>query len=116
MFLQQGLATKVFAGSLMMALAILIFSAVVVGQTNQGAIAGVVQDSSGAVVPNAKLTATERSTGTVYQTVSTSSGSYRFPNVRIGTYDLTVNASGFKSPTLRGIEVEVATTAAVDIK
>jgi Carboxypeptidase regulatory-like domain len=116
MFSQQGLAAKAFAASLLMALAILTFSVLAVGQTNQGSIAGVVEDSSGAVVPNAKLTATGRSTGSVYHTVSTSSGSYRFPNVRIGTYDLTVTATGFKSPTLTGIEVEVATTAAVDIK
>ena len=116
MHLQQGFTAKVLSGSLLVVLAIVTFSAVATGQANQGAIAGVVQDSTGAVVPNAKLTATERSTGTVYSTVSSSAGSYRFPNVRIGTYDLTVNAAGFKSPTLTGIVVEIATTAALDIK
>lgn len=99
-----------------MALTIFAFSSAAVGQANQGAVAGVVEDSSGAVVPNAKLTATGKSTGTVYETVTSSSGSYRFPNVRIGTYDLTVTATGFKSQTLTGILVQVATTAAVDIK
>jgi len=116
MHLQQAFTAKVLSGSLLVVLAIVTFSAVATGQANQGAIAGVVQDSTGAVVPNAKLTATERSTGTVYSTVSSSAGSYRFPNVRIGTYDLTVNAAGFKSPTLTGIVVEIATTAALDIK
>jgi len=116
MNLHHGCAAKAVVGSLLMVLAIVTFSSTAFGQANQGAIAGVVEDSSGAVVPNAKLTATERSTGTVYSTVSTSSGSYRFPNVRIGTYDLTVNATGFKSPTLTGIEVQIATTSAVDIK
>jgi hypothetical protein len=116
MHLQQGFTAKALAGSLLMALAIFTFSSVATGQTNQGAIAGVVEDSSGAVVSNAKLTATEKSTGTVYQAVSSSAGSYRFPNVRIGTYDITVTATGFKSPTLTGIVVQVATTAAVDIK
>jgi hypothetical protein len=114
MQLQQAL--KALASSLVMALAILTFSSVAAGQANQGAIAGVVEDSSGAVVPNARLTATEKSTGTVYHAVTSSAGSYRFPNVRIGTYDLTVSATGFKSPTLTGIEVQIATTAAVDIK
>src|SRR5271170_3658428 len=116
MHLQQGCARKAFAGCLLMALTVFTFCSTALGQANQGAIAGVVVDSSGAVVPNAKLTATEKSTGTVYQTVTTSSGSYRFPNVRIGSYDLTVTATGFKSPTLTGIIVQVATTAAVDIK
>jgi hypothetical protein len=112
----HGSATKALVGSLLMAFAIFALSSLAISQTNQGAIAGVVEDSSGAVVPNAKLTATERSTGTVYHTNSTTSGSYLFPNVRIGTYDLTVNAPGFKSPTFTGIEVQVATTAAVDVK
>jgi Carboxypeptidase regulatory-like domain len=113
---QQGRAVKALASSLLVALAIFAFCSAALGQANQGSIAGVVEDSSGAVVANAKLTATEKSTGTVYQTVSTSSGSYRFPNVRIGIYDLTVTAPGFKSPTLTGIVVQVATTAAVDVK
>jgi hypothetical protein len=116
MHLQQESALKAFAGCLLMALAICFFSSAAFGQANQGAIAGVVEDSSGAVVPNAKLTATGKSTGTVYQTVTTSSGSYRFPNVRIGTYDITVTAQGFKSPTLTGVLVQVATTTAVDVK
>ena len=116
MHLQQRSARKAFAGCLVMALTIFAFSSAAVGQANQGAIAGVVEDSSGAVVANAKLTATGKSTGTVYRTVTSSSGSYRFPNVRIGTYDLTVTAPGFKSQTLTGILVQVATTAAVDIK
>src|ERR1700729_1848338 len=116
MHLQQESALKAFAGCLLMALAICFFSFAAFGQANQGAIAGVVEDSSGAVVPNAKLTATGKSTGTVYQTVTTSSGSYRFPNVRIGTYDITVTAPGFKSPTLTGVLVQVATTTAVDVK
>jgi hypothetical protein len=114
MQLQQAL--KALASSLLMASAILTFSSVAAGQANQGAIAGVVEDSSGAVVPNARLTATEKSTGTVYHAVTSSAGSYRFPNLSIGTYDLTVSATGFKSPTLTGIEVQIATTAAVDIK
>ena len=114
MHLQQ--AVKALASSLLMAFAILTFSSLAVGQANQGAIAGVVEDSTGAVVPNASLTATEKSTGTVYHAVTTSAGSYRFPNVRIGIYDLTVKATGFKSPTLTGIEVQIATTAAVDVK
>src|ERR1700722_7053420 len=117
MHLLQGLRARTLVSTLPMAFAILVFSSLLAfAQTNQGSIAGVVEDSSGAVVPNAKLTATEKNTGTVYRTVSTSAGSYRFPNVRIGTYDLTVSATGFKTRTLTGIEVQVASTAAVDVK
>ena len=85
-------------------------------QTNQGAIAGNVLDASGAVVPNAKIVATNTTTGATYETVSTSAGAYRFPNLTVGPYDLTVTASGFKVATLHGVIVEVATTDSLDIK
>src|SRR5271170_3045760 len=58
-------------------------------QTNQGAIAGNVLDSSGAVVANVKIVATNAATGATYEAVSSSAGAYRFPNLTVGTYDLT---------------------------
>ena len=94
--------------------AILLSSAV--AQTNQGSIAGNVMDPSGAMVPNAKIVAKEKNTGTTYQTVSSSAGAYRFPNLNIGTYDITATAEGFKAATLTGVLVQVATTSALDIK
>jgi hypothetical protein len=85
-------------------------------QTNQGAIAGNVFDASGGVVANVKIVATNTKTGSKYETVSSSAGSYRFPNLTVGPYDITANAQGFKAATLRGVIVEVATTASLDIK
>jgi hypothetical protein len=116
MHLRQGVAGKTLAGGLIAILAALTLSVTAVGQANQGSIAGTVTDPSGAVVVAAKVTAKETSRGTTYQTVSTSAGTYRFPNVNIGTYDLTVNVTGFKTATLKGVEVQVATTAALDIR
>jgi hypothetical protein len=86
------------------------------GQTNQGSIAGDVVDPSGALVANAKIAAKEISTGSTYQTVSSSAGAYRFPNLNIGTYDLTASAAGFKTTHLTGVVVQVATTSSLDIK
>ena len=85
-------------------------------QSNQGSIAGNVTDPSGALVVNAKITATNTQTATKYETVSSSAGAYRFPNLNVGTYDITATASGFKTATLTGVLVEVASTAALDIK
>jgi hypothetical protein len=99
---------------LILAIATLMGSAL--GQTNQGAIAGNVSDPTGALVPNAKITAKAVSTGATYTTASSSAGSYRFPNLSIGTYDITVTAAGFKTATLTGVVVQVATTSALDIK
>jgi hypothetical protein len=95
---------------------IFLLSAVMFGQTNQGSIAGNVVDPSGALVPNAKLTATNKSTGAVYETVSSSSGSYRFTNLSIGTYDVKASAPGFKETTSSGVVVQVATISSLEIK
>jgi hypothetical protein len=104
------------AGCLLLFVMAFLFSALAAGQENQGSIAGNVVDPSGAMVPGAKLTAKGQQTGTTYQAVSSSAGSYRFPNVNIGSYDVTVSAPGFKTITLTGILVQVATTAALDVK
>jgi hypothetical protein len=85
-------------------------------QTNQGSIAGNVSDPSGAMVANAKVVAREVNTGTTYQTISSSAGTYRFPNVNVGTYNVTVTAEGFKAATLTGVIVQVASTSALDVK
>ena len=89
--------------------------AAAVAQTNQGAIAGNVFDPSGAVVPNAKIVAKDRNTGTSYEVQSSSAGAYRFPNLNVGSYDVTATAPGFKSAVLTGVLVQPATTAAIDI-
>jgi hypothetical protein len=86
------------------------------GQTNQGSIAGNVIDPTGAVVGSAKITARGVATGTTYETQSSSAGAYRFPNMNIGSYDITATAAGFKTVVLTGVLVQIATTSALDIK
>ncbi len=85
------------------------------GQLNQGSIAGNVFDTSGAVVAGAKLSAKNTETGAVYATESSSAGAYRFPNVNIGTYNVTAAASSFKTSTLTGVVVQVGTASALTI-
>jgi hypothetical protein len=53
---------------------------------------GDVKDQTGAMVPEAKVTATNEATNVPQTTVSTSSGSYIFPNLLPGTYTVTVEA------------------------
>ena len=113
---QNGLVGRILTAALAALVVALLFSSIAVGQANQGSIAGTVTDQTGAVVVNAKLKATEKSTGSTYETASSSAGLYRFPNINIGTYDVTVSAAGFKTHTLSGVVVQVATTAALDVK
>lgn len=84
-------------------------------QTVYGSMAGSVSDPTGAVIPNAKIQAKNEKTGTVSDTVSTSAGAYRFPELPIGTYDLTVTASGFQTATLTGIRVDLQVTTGQNV-
>jgi hypothetical protein len=84
-------------------------------QSVRGAIAGTVADSSGAVIPGAVIVATETSTGSKSQTVSTSAGSYRFAELAVGAYNVTTTAPGFETATAAGIQVTVNGTSSLTI-
>jgi len=66
-----------------------------VGQTSRGTISGTVTDQGGAVLPNASISITEKSTGVTRETVTNASGLYRFDAVLLGDYTLKVATSGF---------------------
>lgn len=85
------------------------------GQTSGGSIAGSVLDPSGALVPDAAVRATGADTGTVYDTVTTSSGSYHFPQMQLGRYNLTVSAKGFNTQQLTGILVTTGNTSSAEV-
>jgi len=78
-------------------------------------INGTVVDSTGAVVPNAAITLTNPATGQVRESVTNSSGAYRFANVGVGTYTLSASVSGFQKYTKTDIVVNVAATVEADI-
>jgi hypothetical protein len=92
---------------------LLVFAPVARGQDN-ATITGYVNDPSGAVVPNAQITLNNTATSQSRETVSNASGSYRFANVGVGTYTLTVVAQGFQKYSKTGIVVNVAQTVEQD--
>jgi len=75
-----------------------------------GDIAGTVTDPSGAVVPNAKVTATNDNTGAVHTTNSNGEGFYRFSFLQPGPYSVSASAAGFQ-PAQRKIQVAVGIAA-----
>ena len=84
-------------------------------QAGTGTIVGTVYDSSGAVVPNAKVGAQGKGTGLTREVTANSEGQYRIILLPPGAYVLTVAHSGFK--TYKGeIEVNVGATPTLDIR
>ena len=86
----------------------------VIAQTFRGTILGTITDSSGAVVPGAKVTVRQVATGLARTTEATSDGSYSVPELPIGTYTVTVAAAGFQTSVTRDVIVDVATERRVD--
>jgi hypothetical protein len=107
----MSFAVKVY---LALAAVLLLFSVGASAQDN-ATITGTVADTSGAVVPSASMILTNPANGQVRETVSNSSGSYRFANVGIGTYTLTATAQGFQKYSKTGIVVNVAQTVEADV-
>jgi hypothetical protein len=66
-------------------------------------ISGTVVDPQGAVVPGAKVTATNVATGTGRSGTATSTGNYVIPNLQPGTYDVAVEAKGFAPGSTKNI-------------
>jgi Carboxypeptidase regulatory-like domain len=87
----------------------------VAAQSDRGSIAGTVLDSSGAAVSGASVSVKGEDTGSVYKTVTTSSGDYRVNDVAIGRYDITVEASGFKASLQKGVDIQINTVASLNI-
>src|ERR1700734_2450573 len=64
--------------------------------TTSGDIAGIVTDSTGAALPNAKILITNSDTGFTQTLSSSSNGSYRAPLLKPGNYKIEVSAAGFE--------------------
>src|SRR2546430_6514072 len=95
-------------------LALFVLSCSSTAAQTTGTIYGHISDSSGAVVPEANITAENTATGLMRKAVSNTEGSYLVPSLPPGPYKLTVEHTGFKTFAQIGITVVVAENARVD--
>src|SRR5580692_5125305 len=83
-------------------------------QTFRGTILGTVTDPSGASVPGAKITIQNTDTGLLRTAESQEDGSYRIPELPIGTYDVTIGKDNFQTAVTKGVQVTVAAELRID--
>ena len=77
-------------------------------QVTTGSVRGVVSDQTGAVVPNAKVTLSRKSTGGSQTAQTSSSGQFEFSNLQPGDdYTVAVEAPNFKTLSLTDVKVSV---------
>src|SRR2546422_6641780 len=84
-------------------------------QVTGGTISGTVVDSSGRVIPNARITVTNTATGISRALTTNTDGFYTAPNLLPGSYDLTFTAPGFKTDVKKGITLTVGAVAVLDL-
>ncbi len=87
-------------------LALLLFMVVpAFGQTFRGDINGSITDPSGAVVPGAKVTATDVATKAARETISSGAGEFLFNSLPAGDYTVKVEAANFQATEVNGVQV-----------
>ena len=93
----------------------LIALRVIHAQAPTGAIAGVVTDPAGAVIPNARVVVTNKETGLKRALLATGAeGNYSAPALPAGVYEVTAEAPGFQL-LVRGAIIEAGSTTTVNL-
>ena len=77
---------------------------------------GTVVDPSGASVPAAKVTVTNPATGFTRVTETSDVGIYNFGGLPVGSYDLSIDAKGFKATRRTAIPLQVGSAVTLDVK
>jgi len=95
---------------------LLLFSAAAWSQVETStSIRGLITDAGGAVVPGAQVTIRNVNTGEERTGASDGSGSYSFPSLVPGTYDISVSHAGFKRGDVKNRVAQVSQSAQVDV-
>jgi hypothetical protein len=74
-------------------------------QRFDGSIRGTVKDASGGVVPGATVTVLNQASGAKNETLTTTAGTYVFPNLITGSYTVTIQTVGFKTYVRKDVAV-----------
>jgi hypothetical protein len=99
----------------LVALLLIVLSLPASSQKISGTISGVVTDPSGAVVPNAPVTITNKDTG-LSRTVNTNdSGFYTAPELPFGLYRVMVKQANYKESVIDNVDLHVASTATANV-
>ena len=78
-----------------------------------GRVAGRVRDEQGAVVAGATLKLKNPSTGFERATTSDENGEFNFPELALGTYDLSISKAGFQTTVLKEIRTSQVTRCVI---
>jgi hypothetical protein len=87
----------------------------VAGYAQEAVLSGTVTDATGAVLPGTSVRATHEASGNTFEAVTDGRGAYRIP-VRVGSYKIDAELSGFTTVTRTGVQLLVGQTAVVNMQ
>jgi len=99
----------------LLALCLLLFTALVSAQSVSGELVGTIYDPTGATIPGATVAAVNVATGVQSVAVSSSTGQYRLGNLPAGVYNLKVDAAGFSSAEMKAVQVNLNVQATANV-
>src|ERR1700694_1686101 len=82
--------------------------------SNVGAVTVTVLDSTGASVPGANLELKDLGTNDLRRAQTSAAGTYTFPSLQFGTYQLTVTAQGFQNQVFPSVQVQTGRNTSVN--
>src|ERR1700730_15408142 len=95
-------------------LVFVLFALEVASASITGSISGVVTGTSGAVISGASVVAVDTLTGVRTTVTSDAKGLYNLPTLAIGTYDLEISHTGFKTYRKTGLVVDANSALRAD--
>lgn len=112
----QGFGTRQSWSAGALAFALMAPGMTAAAQTGgQGALQGTITDATGAVIPNASVTATDQATGVVTTRSASGAGLYSITPLTPGVYTIAVKATGFQALTQKNIEVNGLTSTGLNL-
>jgi len=98
------------------AVLILLTAKIALGQAGTADLTGIVSDSAGALVPAAKVTATDMRTGVSTEKQSGTDGVFVFTHLRPGVYSVAAEAEGFQRLVRTGVTLVTGERTRVDLR
>ena len=94
---------------------VFLMAAAAFAQSDRGTVTGTVADQTSAVIPGARIVATNTETSARFETRSTETGNYTLAQLPAGVYQVAVELPGFKTYVRQGINVLVAQTLRINV-
>ncbi len=106
---------RLFIRSALILASLILTAQAVIWAATTGSVAGTLKDPSGAVIPGATVTATNKAQGIQTKAMTDAKGAYTFPSLPVGRYDLKAEAEGFKTQIRNDVAVDLDAVVHIDL-